>query len=129
MKKSVIVAAAGLSLLAAQLPTPASAQACKLTAIGSAEVAAVRDGRTLLLGDGRELRLAAIEPVDDGAALRALAQGRALRLEKLGAERSYYTERDRVEKETPLPAVGFRQRRSPHKAVNDSSRPTTCLRS
>ena len=79
-----------MSLLAAQLPTPASAQACKLTAIGSAEVAAVRDGRTLLLGDGRELRLAAIEPADDGAALRALAQGRALRLEKLGAERDRY---------------------------------------
>lgn len=90
MKKSVIVAAAGLSLLAAQGPTQASAQACKLIPIGSAEVVAVRDGRTLLLGDGRELRLAAIEPLDEGAALRALAQSRALRLEKLGAERDRY---------------------------------------
>jgi hypothetical protein len=34
---------------------------CKLTAIGRAKSAAVRDGRTLLPEDGRELRLAAIE--------------------------------------------------------------------
>jgi hypothetical protein len=49
---------------------------CKLTSIGTAKIAAVRDGRTLLLEDGRELRLAAIE-VDDAArdALRSLIGG------------------------------------------------------
>jgi hypothetical protein len=62
--KKLITAAAGLFLLAAQLPTPASVQARKLSAIGTVTVAAVRDGRMLLLGDGRELRLAAIEPAD-----------------------------------------------------------------
>lgn len=56
---------------------------CNLTAAGTAQVAAVRDGRTLLLADGRELRLAAIEIADSSRdALQALAAGRTLRLEK-----------------------------------------------
>ena len=44
------------------LPSPASTaqERCPLAAIGAATVASVRDGRTLLLADGRELRLAAI---------------------------------------------------------------------
>ena len=51
---------------------------CKLTAMGTAHVAAVRDGRTLLLDDGRELRLAAIEvPDDTRAPLQALVAGHA----------------------------------------------------
>ena len=67
--------------------------ACKLTPIGTAEVAAVRDGRTFLLKDGRELRLAAVEVAGDiRAALEALiAENRApLRLEKLGPDRDRY---------------------------------------
>ncbi len=36
----------------------AAQERCKLTTIGTANVAVVRDGRTLLLDDGRELRLA-----------------------------------------------------------------------
>ena len=84
-----IVAAAALSALPAW---PASAQdACKLTAIGTATAAAVRDGRTLLLADGRELRLAGIEITDDSrAALQALAAGQPLRLEKLGPDHDRY---------------------------------------
>ena len=84
-----IVAAAALSALPAR---PAYAQdACKLTAIGTATAAAVRDGRTLLLADGRELRLAGIEVTDDSrAALQALVAGHPLRLEKLGPERDRY---------------------------------------
>ena len=39
-------------------------ESCKLAAIGGGAVASVRDGRTLLLADGREVRLAAIEVVD-----------------------------------------------------------------
>ena len=59
--------------------------ACKLTPIGSATVAAVRDGRTLLLADGRTLRLAGIEVTEASrAALQRLAAGKTLRLEKLG---------------------------------------------
>jgi endonuclease YncB( thermonuclease family) len=71
---------------------PASAQdTCKFSAIGTAEVAAVRDGRTLLLADGRELRLAAIEIADSSrAALQDLIGARALRLESLAAERDRY---------------------------------------
>ena len=69
----------------------AAQDGCKLTAIGTANVAAVRDGRTLLLDDGRELRLAAIEVTDDSrAALQRLAAGHPLRLERLGAERDRY---------------------------------------
>ena len=64
---------------------------CQLTAIGTVNVAAVRDGRTLLLSDGRELRLAGIEVTDDSrAALQALAIGHPLRLERLGQERDRY---------------------------------------
>jgi endonuclease YncB( thermonuclease family) len=64
---------------------------CPLTPIGSAKVAAVRDGRTLLLADGRALRLAAIEVTGQSrAALQALVAGRALRLAKLGPDRDRY---------------------------------------
>jgi len=64
---------------------------CKLAATGTATVAEVRDGRTLVLTDGRELRLAAIE-VDDTArpALRSLVNGRVIRLEKLSADQDRY---------------------------------------
>ena len=70
----------------------ASAQeGCRLTAMGGATVAAVRDGRTLLLADGRELRLAAIEAgAGSRDALQMLAAGRPLRLERLGAEQDRY---------------------------------------
>jgi endonuclease YncB( thermonuclease family) len=66
-------------------------EACKLPGLGTAIVAGVRDGRTLLLVDGRELRLAAIEAHDASrAALNVLAAGRTLRLEKLGPEQDRY---------------------------------------
>src|SRR3972149_2631751 len=66
-------------------------QRCPLTAIGTATVAAVRDGRTLMLTDGRELRLGAIEAGADGrGALQSLIAGRPLRLERLGAESDRY---------------------------------------
>ena len=80
---------AGLALLA---PGPAAAQEhCPLTAIGTVKVAAVRDGRTVLLADGRTLRLAAIEVSEQSrAALQALIGGRQLRLAKLGSDRDRY---------------------------------------
>ena len=81
----LIVAAAAMG---AFLVCDAAAQErCKLTAIGTANVDVVRDGRTLLLADGRELRLAAIEVADSGrAALQALVAGHPLWLERLGLE-------------------------------------------
>lgn len=46
----------------------AAQEPCKLAAIGTTIVAAVRDGRTLLLANGRELRLGGIEVTDDSRA-------------------------------------------------------------
>jgi endonuclease YncB( thermonuclease family) len=69
----------------------AAQDSCKRTVMGIGTVAGVRDGRTLLLGDGRELRLAAIEVSDDShAVLQSLVGGRDVRLEQLGAERDRY---------------------------------------
>ena len=69
----------------------AAQENCKLATLGTADAVLARDGRTLALKDGRELRLAAIEVVEASrAALQTLAAGHALRLEKLGAERDRY---------------------------------------
>jgi endonuclease YncB( thermonuclease family) len=66
---------------------PAAAASCALAPIGFATVTAVRDGGTLTLDDGRELRLAGIEMTPGTReALRTLAEGRTLRLQRLGAE-------------------------------------------
>lgn len=79
----------------AALLVPATASAaeepCKLSPAGTAEVAAVRDGRTLMLKDGRELRLMAIEVTGQSrTALEIALAGRSLRLEKLGEEHDRY---------------------------------------
>jgi len=89
-RRNLLIAAA--AAVGALLVCNAAAQdGCKLTAIGSANVAVVRDGRTLLLADGRELRLAAIEVTDDSrAALQALVAGHPLRLERLEPEHDRY---------------------------------------
>ena len=69
----------------------AAQEHCQLTAIGTVNVATVRDGRTLLLRDGRDLRLAGIEVTDDScAALQALVAGHPLRLERLGPAQDRY---------------------------------------
>ena len=53
--------------------------------IGTATVASVRDGRTVLLADGRELRLAAIEVTDSSRDASATwSTATTLRLEQLG---------------------------------------------
>jgi endonuclease YncB( thermonuclease family) len=75
------------ALLAAAGTAAAAEQTCQLEPAGTAEVAAVRDGRTLLLRDGSELRLAAIETATGSeAALGALALGKTLTLKRLGPE-------------------------------------------
>ena len=69
----------------------AAQEACKLEPIGTAQVAAVRDGRTLMLRDGRELRLAAIEtPAGAQAGARRARNGKTLTLKKLGADSDRY---------------------------------------
>jgi endonuclease YncB( thermonuclease family) len=71
-------------------------EACRLQPSGSVGVAAVRDGRTLALRDGRELRLAAIETpggnhaADAKAALQALVDGQSLNLKRLGPDTDRY---------------------------------------
>ncbi|MGC1859341.1 MAG: thermonuclease family protein, partial [Pseudolabrys sp.] len=64
---------------------------CKLADIGQGTVASVRDGRTLLLADGREVRLAAIEVTDSSRdALQSLVDNRDLRLMRLGLDQDRY---------------------------------------
>jgi endonuclease YncB( thermonuclease family) len=72
-------------------PSATAPEACKLPGLGTATVASVRDGCTLLLTDGRELRLAAIEADDASrAALNTLAADKVLRLKRLGPEQEHY---------------------------------------
>ncbi|MDO8875174.1 MAG: thermonuclease family protein [Pseudolabrys sp.] len=60
----------------------ANSAPCALPGTSSGTVSAVRDGRTLQLADGRDVRLAFIEGADRGAgALRTLVDGRTLRLD------------------------------------------------
>jgi len=78
--------------------TGSANSACKLSAIGSGTVATVVDGRTFVLDDGREVRLAAIEvapPADKAgaaakAALEALVGGQAVELRGAGRETDRY---------------------------------------
>lgn len=78
--------------IAALIGCSAAAQdACKLTPLGEARVAAVRDGGTLMLDDGRELRLTGVDVAADSRdVLQALASGQSLRLGRLGAEQDRY---------------------------------------
>ncbi len=86
-----------LAICALSIAQAASAQeACRLQPSGSVAVAAVRDGRTLALRDGRELRLAAIETPGGHhaaaakSALQALAGGQSLDLKRLGPDTDRY---------------------------------------
>ena len=70
---------------------------CKPDVLGSATVRAVIDGRTLTLGDGRQLRLPGIEvPTDDGndtaarAALEQRVAGQEVRLLRMGPDSDRY---------------------------------------
>ena len=94
MKRRCILIFVEAAFAVALLVCNARAQdsaACKLTSIGEATVTAVRDGGTLMLADGRELKLAGIE-VAGGSheTLLALAGGQKLRLETLGPDQDRY---------------------------------------
>jgi endonuclease YncB( thermonuclease family) len=72
------------------LAPAAAATDCGKADLGSARVAAVRDGRTLLLADGRELRLAGIEAAPAGAALLGrLTQDKVVHVRGAGAKDRY----------------------------------------
>src|SRR6476646_6284636 len=80
-----------VALLPALVCGAAAQEPCKFTETGTGTVASIRDGRTLLLADGRELRLAAIEVTDNSrSTLQTLVAGRDLRLLRLGPEQDRY---------------------------------------
>jgi endonuclease YncB( thermonuclease family) len=97
-----IVGAIAIALAApsgiARAQTASASSACKLSPIASGTAASVVDGRTLVLDDGREVRLAAIEvapPADAvGAAaktaLESLVGGQAIELRGAGRETDRY---------------------------------------
>ena len=78
-----IPAITGLTLVVA-IAAPAHAAPCAFAPQGEGRVAAVIDARTLRLQDGREIRLAGIEPAagkaDGAAALSAIVAGRDVTL-------------------------------------------------
>jgi endonuclease YncB( thermonuclease family) len=71
---------------------PAGAEPCRLQPFGTGTVAAVLDGRTVRLDDGREVRLAAIEAPHPAAkmALDALLVGQSVEFRKLGPDSDRY---------------------------------------
>jgi endonuclease YncB( thermonuclease family) len=72
---------AAAALLAAMAADPAIAAGCAFESQGEGRVAAVIDARSFRLEDGREVRLAGIEPVAGGrSALSALIAGRQVTL-------------------------------------------------
>lgn len=88
------VAAGPVSAASVETAVAKAAPPCPLVAIGTVAVAAVMDGRTARLADGRELRLAAIEipPETKNAeaaraarqALAALIEGREVVVQRIG---------------------------------------------
>jgi endonuclease YncB( thermonuclease family) len=104
---AMAVLAAGLAVTAANRATAQTATAadgCAFPVIGTGEVAAVTDGRSFVLTDGREIRLADIEvpplPASDGAgsdiaraartALAALVAGQSVELRQHAAATDRY---------------------------------------
>lgn len=66
-------------------------EACKLSDMGTAAIASTRDGRTLLLVDGREIRLAAIEVTDSSRnILHSMVGTREVRIKRLGPGQDRY---------------------------------------
>lgn len=92
------VFSAGIAVAALCGFTPAAlAEGCPGNDAGAGQVAQVRDGRTLTLADGREVRLAGIEAPDAGTdagaaardALAALVRNREVQLKTTGAADRY----------------------------------------
>jgi endonuclease YncB( thermonuclease family) len=84
-------AAFGVMVILIEHSAAQGGRPCALNSVGDAQVVAVRDGRSLTLADGREVRLAGIEvPLDDTAAetaraaLAAMTVGRPITLKNDG---------------------------------------------
>lgn len=87
-------AASAMGTQAASSPVAGGAEslaACRLQTIGHGKVRAVLDSRTVILDDGREMRLAALElPPSAKPALESLLAGRDVTLEHLRPEADRY---------------------------------------
>lgn len=87
--------AAGIAqciLVAVIFVSAALAKECKFAGNETVHAVAARDGRTLLLDDGRELRLAGIDVREDGqAALQILAAGKNLQVKYADAKFDRYS--------------------------------------
>src|SRR5436309_586540 len=91
--RRLAVAIAACAALASGGVQAQTGTACKLATLDTATVRTVVDGRTLVLADGREVRLAALEVAGPGdpvgarakAALEALVADRAIELRGAGA--------------------------------------------
>jgi hypothetical protein len=94
MKHRCIAISGAAAFTVAILVCDAGAQGaapCKRIEIGEATVAAIRDDGTLMLADGRELKLAGINVADNSRPiLQSLAIGQPLRLERLGPPEDRY---------------------------------------
>jgi endonuclease YncB( thermonuclease family) len=80
-----LLAALACAFASPMIATPAVAAVCSFAAQGEGRVAAIVDARSFRLSDGREIRLAGIEPVaseaiNRSAALSALITGRDVTL-------------------------------------------------
>ena len=93
-----VAAAIALAMTQASFAQESAQQTCRLEVIGTAKVTAVRDGRTSLLADGREARLAGIETPRAGdaaapaakTALENLIAGQTITLKRLGPPEDRY---------------------------------------
>jgi endonuclease YncB( thermonuclease family) len=86
-----VALACGLAVLHAAAARAADDSRCKPAPTGGGQVKSIIDGRTILLEDGREVRLGGIEASGQSqAALVALVTGREVSLSKMGADGDRY---------------------------------------
>src|SRR5689334_9887302 len=85
---TAILLAGGLAA-AGQPADPAPGSACGRDVIGDVTVASIRDGRSFVAADAREVRLAGIE-APDAAPLRALIGGKSVTLKAVGEREDRY---------------------------------------
>lgn len=100
-------AAAGLTCSVMLAAGPAIAAGCWFEPQGEGRVAAVVDARTFRLEDGREVRLAGIEPVASGNAKEKVAVASALSAILAGREVTLHGEDDTPDRYGRQPAFVF----------------------
>src|SRR6266404_9301732 len=85
IRSALLTAVLAWSFMSLAAADPALAAGCAFEAQGEGRVAAVLDARSFRLDDGREIRLAGIEPIatgnaDRGPALAAIVAGQQVKL-------------------------------------------------